>query len=293
MKRLAALVLLVTCSTAHAGPWTREAGSFFVQASGARLATRSVYLADFNAYTFCLTGDCRYVQQQIDLYAEVGVIDRWLTLTGSGTVYRQNDLEGSGRTSGVGDARLGAWTGLLIAPIHAALGVTVGVPSGDASPSAGPHADAVAARIARSLPLGDGEWNVDLRLSLGESWGGGSFPLRQSLIAEGGAWLRTAGYASSFVYKLELATRVDRPFFDRATLVLRLFGVESRATDQQLLDVTNYFGQASGVSDTALGAELRLRIWKGLFAAVAVDSAVRGRALPDASLWRVALSYDR
>jgi hypothetical protein len=294
MSRALTLALaLLAVAPARAEPWTRDAGSFYLEASGTRLATRTLYLADFTPYTFCVTGDCLYVQQQIDLYAEVGVIDRWLTLTAGGTVFRDNDLEQSGRTEGNGDARVGAWSGLVTAPVHIALGVTLGIPLGDPSPNAGANADAVATRVARALPTGDGEWNLDVRLAIGERWGEGDFPLRQSLAVEAGVWLRTGGYADSLVYRVELDTRLRYALFERFCLGLHVIGVESDASPPQLDASATPFGLGNGVSYTAIGGFLSARVWRGLAIAVALDDTVRGRALPDATQLRVALSYDR
>src|SRR5213075_1399548 len=101
-----------------------------------------------------------YSKQLIGLYGELGIVDRWLTLSADATLFRFNRLEDQGSTRGLGDLRIGAWTGLIESPLRLSAGFLVGIPTGDASPRPGASsADPEAQLIARSLPTGDGEWD--------------------------------------------------------------------------------------------------------------------------------------
>src|SRR5262249_41012656 len=153
-----------------------------------------------------------------------------------------------------------------------AAAVTVGVPLGDAQPSAGPRGDAGAQQIARSLPTGDGEVDVEWRISAGYSFGRGRrYPLAHYAVAELGYWLRTRNIADSLVYHLERGTQLPYRVVDRFLLILRLNGVESFATvGSASVDQT---GLGNGVTYTSPGVEVYGRIWRGLGAAVAWEGA--------------------
>src|SRR5262249_55988785 len=147
----------------------------------------------------------RYTQHTLSFYGEVGLISRWLTATLEGQLYRRNILDGQGFTDGMGDLRIGAWTGLLRAPVRLSLGFTAGVPAGDAAPRG---ADQATNDIAHHLPTGDGEFDFEWRLALGHAFGGARrWPLLHYAILEAGYWLRTHGIHDSIVYKAELGTR--------------------------------------------------------------------------------------
>jgi hypothetical protein len=288
MKRLGPLALLLVWlapATALAGPWTRDAGHFFLSTSYLRIAARNFYGPDFSIVPIR-----PYEQQLASFYGEVGVISRWLTVAVDGVAYRHNELIGQGYTQGVGDWRVGAWSGLVIRPFRLAVATTVGIPFGDAHPSAGPYGTVAQRQLANSLPTGDGEYNVEWRVSAGYSFGRyRRYPLSHYVIGEVGYWLRTGGIADSFVYRLELGTQLPYKVVDRFILILRLNGVESFASNAQA--AANQTGLGNGVTFVATGIELYGRIWRGLGAAIALDDAVRARSLPAAGQLKVALNY--
>jgi hypothetical protein len=280
------LALIVTCSsTAKAGPWTRDQGHFYLNTSYSRIATDHYYGPDFHVVPIL-----PYTQQVVGVYGEVGILSRWLTATVEGTLYRRNAISGQGYTEGVGDWRVGVWTGLVEKPVHLGFGLTVGIPVGDRAPSAGPGADPDAQQIARSLPTGDGEWDVEARLALGHSFGGVKrWPVRQYVAAEAGYWLRTRGIADAFVYKLQLGTNFPWKFIERFWIIARLTGVESFASNADAArDAT---GLGNGVTFIAPGLEVYGRIWRGLGAALAVDGALRARSVAAGEQLKVAVSY--
>jgi hypothetical protein len=284
MTRLAVLMMLLSQS-ASAGPWTRDPGHFYVGTSYQRIAAEKLFSPDFNQ-----TPIRRYEQHLVYLYSEVGLVKRWLTASVEGTLYRRGEIRDQGYTEGFGDARLGLWSGLVEKPVRFSVALLVGIPTGDSAPSAGPSADADAQQIARSLPTGDGEWDVEWRASLGYSFGGARrWPLIHYLVAEAGYWLRTNGYADAFTYKLELGVQFPWKFVERFWLMGRLTGVESFATQKQAsMGAT---GLGNGVTYTAYGVELYGRIYRGLGASLGIDSAFRARSLPAAAQLKVGVSY--
>ncbi len=280
-----ALALLLLPSLAHAGAWTRDQGHFYVGTSYLRISAEKYYSPDFSVVPIV-----PYSQHVWSFYSEVGIIRRWLTATIEGTLFRWNGIEEMGHTYGLGDWRVGAWTGLVDKPVRFSFGLTVGIPTGDPLPQAPAGADPDAQLIARSLPTGDGEWDVEGRFALGYSFSGARrWPVVHYLAAEAGIWLRTAGFSHGFVYKLELGTRFPWKFIDRFWLILRLSGLESFASNQEA--AMNATGLGNGVTFLAPGVEVYGRVWRGLGANLGVDSALRGRSVAAAVQLKVGLSY--
>jgi len=276
-RRLASIITVVAAvlawpRVASAGPWMREPGHVYLNVSYSHISASDFYTPDFQ-----ITPIQPYQQHVLGFYGEVGLAP-WLTATLDGTLYRRNEILDRGYTEGVGDWRLGVWTALSRARVKLALGLLVGIPLGDPSPSAGPLADADAQQVARSLPTGDGEWDVEARLSAGTSLGGERlWPVRHYLVAEAGFWQRTHNFSPSFTYKLEVGTQFPYRFVDRFWFIWRLAGVESLASEKDAArDAT---GLGNGVTYLSPGVAISGRIWKGLGATIGVDSALRGRSV--------------
>src|SRR4051812_26282799 len=137
-------LLLLAPSLAAANPWTRDQGHFFLAANYSRIATSSYFAPDFKTIPIV-----PYEQHVVSLYGEVGLYSRWLTATVEGTLYRRSRIVGEGYTEGVGDWRVGLWSGVVDKPVRFTVGMIVGIPTGDATPSAGAKADRDAQQIAR------------------------------------------------------------------------------------------------------------------------------------------------
>jgi hypothetical protein len=287
MRALQALFVgsLLSCaSTALAGPWTHPAGHFYANISYSRISATKLYAPNFEKISIV-----PYSQQTVGVYGEVGVIDRWLTLSADATLYRFARLQQQGSTRGFGDLRLGAWSGLSTSPIRLALGVFAGIPTGDSAPDAGASADEEARSIARSLPTGDGEWDAEARLAAGYSLASSTWPLRHYFIAELGYSLRTRGISDGLTYNAEVGTQIPVAVLDRFWLVVRLRGLESFASNEEAGQ--NATGLGQGVTYASPGVELNARVFGGLGLAAGVDTALRGRSIAAAPQLRFALSY--
>ena len=285
-----ALVAVVSASTPNAveaQAWTRDQGSVYVQLSHRFLRADSIYGPDGNSRALT-NGD--YVQHVLGLYTEVGVVDRWLTLSLDGELLRSNALKNQGRVLGLGDIRLGAWTGLLTAPFKLAAGVLVGVPTGDDNPSAGADAGPVQQSVARSLPTGDGEVDVHFRLAGGHGFGGGKWPLRHYTLMEVGYSLRTQGLTDQFTWRGELGTRVDRKEWDRLLLILRVSGTEllgDRGSD------STSFGGIGEYEARSFGFEFAVRVVDSVHLSIGIDGAFSGESVPAAAQYKFGISWER
>jgi hypothetical protein len=298
---LGIVALLAVPATAEAGPWTREAGQTFLSIAYSRIAAQSVYGPDFSHQPL----GAHYEQHAVQLYGEVGLVSRWLTATVEQQIFRFNRLRDQGATYGVGDMRLGFWSGIITQPVRLTAAFLAGVPIGDPSPSAGPAANAEGQLIARSLPTGDGEADFELRLSFGYSFGRvRRWPLAHYLVLEAGYWFRSNGrskdlagretetkFADDFTYKAELGTKLPWRFVDRFWFIGRFAGIESFASS--LVAASSCAsGLGNGVTYTAYGFEIAARIYKGLGVNFGLDGAARARCVAAAANMKAGMTME-
>jgi hypothetical protein len=271
--------LMFAPGAVYAQAWTRDQGHGYVEVKLTRIAAKKMFTRDFE--TVPMTP---YTQLTFGLYGEVGLIDRWLTATLSAELYRRNELENLGRTTGFGDTRVGVWSGLIVAPFRLSAGIVFGLPTGDPEPEA--ESEEMRA-IARSLPTGDGDFDVSPMLAAGHSFGGGEWPLVHYVIAELGYALHTKGRADAFLYKVELGSKVPVTVLDRFWLSARFYGRESFGGEPS----DSPTGLGGGVTFVSYGFELYGQIWEGLGASISWDSAFRARSLAAGAPIKLAISY--
>jgi len=269
VKRLAACVVLLWAARASAGAWTPDAGHGYVATGWSRIAATSVFAGDGTTLPIP-----RYEQNAWTAYGEVGLISRWLTATVEATLVRDNAQAGD-HTTGIGDWRFGAWSGVVVRPVRLSFGATVTVPLGSPTPRdlAGAGADVQPGR----LPLGSGEFSLDARAAFGWSWPGGRrWPLRHYFVVEAGYWRRQI-FADSFVYRVEIGVQLPWRVVDRVWLVARLLGVESFASDARA--TADPTGLDDGFTVVAPGCAGVVRLWRGLAVEAGFETAVRARAV--------------
>ncbi|MEL7367501.1 MAG: hypothetical protein AAFN74_01220, partial [Myxococcota bacterium] len=200
----------------------------------------------------------------------------------------RNSLENLAATQGLGDLQVGLWSGLLDGPFRLTVGAIVGIPTGDDRPTSNLNDDLDAELAANSLPTGDGEVDITPTVIVGTTFGGQSWPIRHFLTARAGYWLRTKGFSDGFTYQLELGSQIPVTFLERFWFTFRLRGVESFSAPSQ----GGFAGLGDGVSFTAVSAEVYGRIWGGLGASAAFDTAFRAAGIIAATPLRFTLSYE-
>ena len=288
MSRLSLLFALtlgftsLSPSIAEAQAWTRDQGGVYAGLSYRWISASAYY--DRNGDR--VEGP-RFTQHTLGLYGEVGAIDRWLMFTLEGELFRQNEFADLATVRGVGDWKIGAWTGLLEAPFRLSLGVTLGLPFGRSNPSADADASQEERDATAMLPTGGGEWDVSFRLAAGYShqWDD-IFSLYT--IAEFGYVLRTSGFVDQIAYRAELGFKVPREIIDRFLLIFRVTGLESLETPARDIGPT---GIGDGVSGTFWGVELAARLHDELYLGVGFESAFRAENLPAAPALKVSIAY--
>jgi len=293
-------ILLSVSGRVEANPWTRDAGHGYVNVNYATLGGDS-FFGKLGEPAQPITYD--YRQHTIGLYGEFGLIDRFLTGVIDSTLYRQSGLATRGYTQGMGDLRLGLWSAVPLnmlfptarlvtpsGPLHLAVGIVQGLPTGDAQPSVSSEATDGAAEIAAVLPTGDGEWDTEFALAIGHAFRPVSaWPFEHYSLLRLGYWLRTKGFADAFNWQVELGTRLPMPIVERFTLIVRFFGSESFLDGAPM---NGGIGLGNGVSYRSWGIELFGRIWKGLGASAAFNGAFAAQGIIAGALVKGALSYE-
>lgn len=285
---IAALLLALAAGagagTAQAQAWISEPGSGYLQLGYRRISGDAFYDSAGESQALPST----YTQQTLSAYAEVGVVERWLQLSVQGELYRHNALSEQGATHGLGDLRAGAWTGLVQGRHNLALGVLVGLPTGDERPSAGPGADLIAEGIARSLPTGDGEVDVTPTLAYGLSFGGGAWPLEHYLSATLGYQVRSEGIEDGLEYGLTFGLRAPYPIIERIWWVLGVAGREALGEP----GTASFSGLGAGVSYTGFSFGVDVAIWQGLGLTARVEGALRATNVISGGPLAVGLFWD-
>ena len=266
----------------RAQAWTRAQGAGFAALSYRSITANAFMAPDGTKRELPTT----FRQHSIGFYGEVGIIDRYLTLSVDGEPFRYAQLDEQGATYGLGDLRVGAFTGVLVAPFHLALGAQLGLPSGDPRPN-GPPGDVEAQQVARSLPTGDGEWDVNLRAVAGHSFGNtGNYPLSHWVVGDVGYWVRTRGFFDAITYRAEIGTKIAREVWDRFALILRIAGVQSFAGKNA---GAGFIGLGDGVSYTSWSVDLMATIHPQFGIIIGVDGAFRGMSVPAAPAYKMTL----
>lgn len=228
----------------------------------------------------------------LSAYAEVGVIERWLMLSLSADLLRRNVLTDQGATTGLGDLRLGAWSEILESRWLRVLGgVQVGLPTGDEDPSAG-IVDETNQLVARTLPTGDGEFDVEPTLLLSGDISATGYPLRHYWVAGGGYWIRTNGFSDAVSYRAELGTQLALPGWSWLWLTARVRGVQAFEEAEPGTGAGGGIGLGNGISYTLLGGEAQIRLPLGLGLGLGADGPIAGRGVLDAVAFRSTLSFE-
>lgn len=291
----AVLTALFVPSIADAQAWIRPPGGVYAKLSYRLIVADSFYTPDGSTRGL----GAQYRQHAIGLYAEAGVIERWLSLSVDGDIFRRSSLEGLAATQGLGDLRIGAYTGLVEVPFRLALGVHLGIPTGDDRPTTGyviappiPPDELDQAELEQtvnSLPTGDGEWDVAIRLYLGHAFSGGEhYPFHHYVAADLGWWIRTQGFRQQLVYHAELGSTPKRRGWDRLQFIIRLNGVQAFRES-----VSAGAGLGDGIRFLSPGLELSVRTAGQLRLGFSAEGAVFAANLPAAPNFTFFASWQR
>ena len=296
MKRIIISCLLFSTlslfsQTVFAQAWTRDQGHFYSNVSYSRLSGTAHYGFDGTKHPF--PEPSQYIQNTVGLYLEYGVVDRWLTTIISTEWLRDNTLPEQGSTRGLGDTRIGFWSGIVTKPFRLSVGLTTGIPTGDAKPQdLGAGATDNSKTVAATLPTGDGEFDFEPSLIFGHSFGGGrsAWPLAHFLVAQAGYQIRTQEkFKPAISYKIELGTKLPDSALERFWLITRFVGVEGLSLGDAS---SGSIGGVGNATHATLGLELFASIADGFGVSAGVDLAVRARGIVSAIPVKAALSYE-
>jgi hypothetical protein len=274
--------------TAEAGPWTRDRGHFFVSTSYFRIAARRE--GDLDTTGRIVIGP--YVQHLLAFYGEVGLVNRFLTVSVDGTIYR-NSRSRDLRAAGVGDWNIGFWSGLVTRPVRLTANVTFTIPVGSPSPASAPCREGGPPPFC--LPNGAGAAGIEGRLSFGYSFGGWRYwPLRHYLVLEGGYWARLSGFADAVTFRGEFGIQLPWKGIRRFWFTGHISGLNSFASAAELRPTFRgeITGVGNGISYAGYGFEIFARVIKGLGVAFGADSAIYSRLVPLGAQIKAGLSYE-
>lgn len=268
--------------TGEAQAWIREPGTGYVNLSYRYLPANQFFGADGR-----IVDSADFEQHSVGFYGEVGIVERWLMLTVESELFRRNVLIDQGAVNGIGDTRVSLWTGLLEAPFRLSFGATLGIPTGDSRPNAD-GGDALAQEIAAVLPTGDGETDLTLQFAAGH---GVRFGTALDFFAQGlvGYAIRTRGFTDQIVFRAEVGLRPVPEGWNRILFIFRVFGSELLGDARRTQGVA---GLGDGVSFTAFGPELSVRVVEGLSLGIGVDGAFRATNVPAGINTKFSLAYE-
>jgi hypothetical protein len=99
--------------------------------------------------------------------------------------------------------------------------------------------------------------------------------------------------AHEFLAGGEIGFRIAKPIINRLTLIFRLSGQHSLASEESLQTIqAPYTGLGNGVSYFAYGGVADITIFRGLHAGIQVDSAFLARFVPAGSNIKPYVSYE-
>src|SRR5262249_12690664 len=193
--------------------------------------------------------------------------------------------------AGVGDLRLGAASGLLVAPFRLTATLLLGLPVGDPAPGVG-----------GDLATGGGDLTLEAHLAAGHSLALGPVGLygildagfrKRGLASRDGTMPTpaTTRYADELLYLAELGAQIRKPGFDRVWLAVRSNGLDSLAADRDIVD--GYSGLRPGTRYTGLGIALDARVVATWHVGGEVDSALDARLVPAGAALQLYLAFER
>lgn len=281
-----AAVVATSPNSASAQSEVRARGTAYVNLSLQFQSGDSFFAADGTSR------EGRNLEQTIvSAYGEVGLVDRWLMVTVSADLLRRNVLTEQGATTGLGDLRLGVWSELLrLGPAKLLSGVQIGLPTGDSAPEAS-DGNPVNELVARTLPTGDGEVDIEPSVVLSVKLSHPTYPLRHYVAAQGGYWLRTEGFSDAVSYRAELGTQIAHESWDWLWLIGRVRGVQAFEAAEPG-SVGGGIGIGNGVSYATVGGEAQARLPFGVGLGLGADVPVAGRGVLDAAAFRTILSFE-
>lgn len=275
--------LLIVClagyvSAANAGPWTRKQGHGFVQLGFSTLGYNKIY--DDGGDKQPVFGDAR--DNVVQLFAEYGLLDD-LTLTAAvpfkflsftPTHSLLAPLQSKATNNGIGDIDLAVRYKLFDEAGYVfANAIQFGVPAGDSKDPNG-------------LWIGDGEFNVMLRVAVGKSF----YPDDYYISGDLGYNFRGRGFSNEFLYNVEFGYG----FFDATLyLIVLVSGKESTSSVPTATITPALLGFSTNNQEyTAFIPKVVYRIAKGWGVAASFATASHGRNIGGGFVFAAGVFYD-
>lgn len=258
---------LLGAAEANAQAWIHEPGSGYGEVSFRTISGDQFFGSEGEVRDLRTT----YSQSTLQLYGEVGVVPRWLQVVVDGEIFRYNELARQGATSGLGDMRLGLWTGLYQRDVKISAGLRTEFPTGDPEPSA-PGDNPQTEIIANSLPTGDGAF--DLAPSLAVGYGvGGENRVRSYLTGVGRYAIRFGGRSDAVEWRAEVGVQFPFPVLNRFWFAGRIRGLHPLSDSSG----RSFSGLSGGAAHVSPGFSMRAEIFRGFGLQGSLEGAMFAR----------------
>ncbi len=270
MKRLfSCAVILLSATCVFAGAWVQPRGGTYAKVSSIFYDADEVY-NDMGVRQRMGMDDDQFTSEQAFLYVEHGVLER-LTLIGtlSGGVLTSTNRLAEQKTTGIGDATMGAKYQLVDRPFVMSPMLSMKIPTGY--------------HKKYEPPLGTGEFDAEARLLFARSL----YPMPVYIGIETGYRWRGGPFSNQLLAFAEVGgTPHERVF-------LKGF-VDQRDTRTGKVANVGLVGgglQVSEGDDTRVGINGAVRLRQGLWLDVLMEWPTRGENVGAGASWGVGISY--
>lgn len=227
-------LVFTTLSQAQSG-WTKAKDTYFFKLD------YSFYNAtDFRNIDGDKLKTSEFTQNQIALYGEYGITDRFTVATFV-PLFKQNSYETTNKVSGFGDVKLELKYALLQKSFPLSISVAPEFPTGKKELFAKNNSNPL---DQINLPTGDGEFNVWTTLAVSHSFS----PKNLYASAYGAFNYRTKYQERDFQNQLQFGTEVGYKFFDKLWVNSKISILQGVGKDPQIAD----FIRGDGTSYTGI-----------------------------------------
>lgn len=269
------ILIFVIPSTMSAGPWTRKAGTGFLQLGFSTIPYKKVYNDQSTKELVNGTVSNSVVQ----LFGDVGITDELAVTAAIPVVFiSAKDLQGAGPSSpsnsGIGDINLALRYGFYNQNGWAITGTSLfGLPTGDDTNVDG-------------LLTGDGEFNVALGFAIGRSL----YPAPAFASAELSYDIRSKNFSNDILYNIEVGYGLME---QRLYVILQMSGRKSTSSKATVITPASRFGlNTQNQEFNAIIPKLFYHAGGGWGVSVSLATATHGRNVAGGFVFAAGVSHE-
>jgi hypothetical protein len=263
-------IVLIAATDVCASAWAQPRGGTYAKLSSIFYNAREMYNDAGDRQRIGLDDD-QFTSEQAFLYVEHGVADR-LTLIGSisGGILKSTNRFVEQKTTGIGDAIVGAKYQLVDQPLVLSTLASIKIPTG--------YHD------THEPPLGTGDIDVETRLLVAKSL----YPLPVYMGVETGHRWRAGPFSNQFLGFAEIGVTPHERLFFKGFVDYR----HTRTGEVAKPGLVDGGMQISEGDDTRLGLNGALKVREGLWLDLLFSWAVRGENVGAGRSFGIGFAYD-